>query len=275
MEIQRIAAFSLNDAGGNPAGVVIAPALPPVAQMQKIAADVGYSETVFAAPQDDGYRVRYFAPEAEVSFCGHATIALGAALGAAYGKGVYSLSINDADISVEAFKSGAAWGARLVSPVTRQETAPEDLKTGVLELFGWTTEDLDSGLELILAEGGARHLLVPLRSHDLLREMSYSFDDGATLMQAHALVTINLIYRQDSQTVYSRNAFAGHGVYEDPATGAAAAALAGYLRDTGRGDAPFTIFQGEDMGAPSRLVVAPLATKGAPVRVEGETRMIV
>jgi PhzF family phenazine biosynthesis protein len=46
--------------------------------MQKVAADVGYSESVFAAPVGDAWRVRYFAPEVEVNFCGHATIALGA-----------------------------------------------------------------------------------------------------------------------------------------------------------------------------------------------------
>ena len=48
--------------------------------MQRIAAEVGYSETAFAMRDGDRWRVRYFSPEAEVPFCGHATIALGAAL---------------------------------------------------------------------------------------------------------------------------------------------------------------------------------------------------
>ncbi|PLS20903.1 PhzF family phenazine biosynthesis protein [Neptunicoccus cionae] len=275
MQIQRIAAFSLDGAGGNPAGVVVTDALPSADEMQKIAAEVGYSETVFAAPQGGGYRVRYFAPQAEVAFCGHATIALGAALGAAHGAGTYQLALNDADISVEAFQSGTSWAARLSSPPTRQEPALDTLKADVLALFGWTEQDLDSALEIKLVEGGARHLLVPLRNHGLLRDMSYDFDEGAALMQAHSLVTINLVYRQDAETFFSRNAFAGHGVYEDPATGAAGAALAGYLRDSGRGETPFTIYQGQDMDMPSRLVVTPETGKGAPVRVEGETRQII
>ena len=77
MEIRRIAAFSDGDSGGNPAGVSIADALPDASAMQRIAAEVGFSETVFAAPINDGWRVRYFSPESEVPFCGHATIALG------------------------------------------------------------------------------------------------------------------------------------------------------------------------------------------------------
>jgi len=44
--------------------------------MQDIAADVGFSETVFAAPQGDGWVARYFSPETEVPFCGHATTTL-------------------------------------------------------------------------------------------------------------------------------------------------------------------------------------------------------
>ena len=80
MDVQRIAAFSDGSSGGNPAGVVLCDILPDATAMQEVAAEVGYSETVFAAPMEDHWRVRYFAPEVEVDFCGHATIALGAAL---------------------------------------------------------------------------------------------------------------------------------------------------------------------------------------------------
>ena len=70
--------------GGNPAGVWIGEALPADDEMQRIAAEVGYSETAFLAPDGSGatgrFRVRYFSPLAEVPFCGHATIASGVAL---------------------------------------------------------------------------------------------------------------------------------------------------------------------------------------------------
>lgn len=88
LPIQRLAAFSLGETGGNPAGVVLCETLPAAEAMQALAAEIGYSETVFAAPlgeeeggeNGDAWRARYFAPEIEVPFCGHATIALGAAL---------------------------------------------------------------------------------------------------------------------------------------------------------------------------------------------------
>ena len=90
MPILKIAAFSDGDTGGNPAGVMLGEVLPSDADMQRIAAKVGFSETAFAAPTDAGWRVRYFSPENEVPFCGHATIALGAALALQHGDGVFA-----------------------------------------------------------------------------------------------------------------------------------------------------------------------------------------
>lgn len=77
-ELVRIAAFSEGSRGGNPAGVWVGAQLPAAEEMQRIAAEVGFSETAFAAPlHSEGqgaevrqWRVRYFSPEAEVPFCG-------------------------------------------------------------------------------------------------------------------------------------------------------------------------------------------------------------
>ena len=80
MNVLKLAAFSHNGRGGNPAGVVFSDEMPSEAEMLKVAKEVGYSETAFLVKQADGWRVRYFAPAMEVPFCGHATIALGAAL---------------------------------------------------------------------------------------------------------------------------------------------------------------------------------------------------
>ena len=80
----RLAAFTTDPGGGNPAGVWIGDAMPTDEEMQRIAAEVGYSESAFVAPDGSGQpgrlRVRYFSPLAEVPFCGHATIATGVAL---------------------------------------------------------------------------------------------------------------------------------------------------------------------------------------------------
>ena len=63
---------------------------------------------------------------------------------------------------------------------------------------------------------------------------------------------------RERKTVFlSRNPFPVGGVVEDPATGAAAAALGGYLRDAGLIEAPASIVirQGQAMGRPSRIRV--------------------
>ncbi len=102
MDIQRIAAFSDGQQGGNPAGVLISDAHPTVEDMRTIAAGVGFSETAVAMPNGSGgWRVGYFSPGSEVPFCGHATIALGSALTRQFGEGVYKLVLNEADITVE------------------------------------------------------------------------------------------------------------------------------------------------------------------------------
>ena len=57
--------------------------------MLAIAAELGYSETAFVtAREDGGYDVRYFSPQAEVPFCGHATIATAVALAERDGPGL-------------------------------------------------------------------------------------------------------------------------------------------------------------------------------------------
>ena len=85
MNILKISAFTDGNSGGNPAGVWIGETLPNEIEMQAIAAEIGFSETVFACPTTNGWRVRYFSPKFEVPFCGHATIALGAATAALAG----------------------------------------------------------------------------------------------------------------------------------------------------------------------------------------------
>lgn len=77
MSLLRLAAFATETGGGNPAGVHLSDTLPTSARMQAIAAKVGYSETAFAAPEGDSWRMRYYSQLAEVAFCGHATIFAG------------------------------------------------------------------------------------------------------------------------------------------------------------------------------------------------------
>lgn len=279
--IQRIAAFSDGATGGNPAGVWIGAALPPEAEMQQLAYEIGFSETAFAAPQANGagWRVRYFSPETEVPFCGHATIALGAALAREYGDGVYPLTLNRAAITVEGRREGAGngelTGAALQSPPTHSRPADPKLVAQTLALFGYRDADLDPRLPPAFAHAGADHLVIALASRALLAAMHYELDAGRALMAAHGLCTIVLAWAETPQLFHTRNPFAIGGVYEDPATGAGTAALAGYLRDLGwpHGGA-IDVVQGEDMGMRSRLHAEIPAEPGSSIRVAGTARRL-
>jgi PhzF family phenazine biosynthesis protein len=274
-KIHKVAAFTAGDHGGNPAGVMIRAALPEEPAMQRIAAEMGYSETVFAAPTADGWRVRYFSPDGEVAFCGHATIALGAVLAQQNGDGIFPLTTNHARVTVEGRADGDRADAALQSPPTASAPAPAGLVTEALALFGYTLADLDDRIPPAIANGGVDHLVLALASRDKLRAMRYELAAGRKLMQRHGLVTIALVHAETPRRFHARNAFASSGVYEDPATGAAAAALAGYLRDLDwpHGGA-IDIIQGEDMGAPCHLQVRIDGEAGASIRVSGSARLI-
>jgi PhzF family phenazine biosynthesis protein len=236
---------------------------------------MGYSETVFAAPTADGWRVRYFSPDGEVAFCGHATIALGAVLARQNGDGIFPLATNHARLTVEGRAYGDRADAALQSPATSSAPAPAGLVTQALALFGYTPADLDDRIPPAIANGGVDHLVLALASRDRLRAMRYELPAGRKLMQRYGLVTISLVHAETPQRFHARNPFASSGVYEDPATGAAAAALAGYLRDLDwpHGGA-IDIIQGEDMGAPCHLQARIGGEAGASIRVSGSARLM-
>lgn len=275
MKIFRIAAFSDGNTGGNPAGVAIGDQLPSDAEMQRIAAEVGFSETAFACATSSGWRVRYFSPASEVPFCGHATIALGAVLAKMHGDGVFSLTLNQAKITVEGRRDGDLFAAALQSPSTRSRPAPPPLVSEVLDLFGYSNDDLDLRIPPALIHGGADHLVLALKTREALASMAYDFATGRSLMNREGLVTIVLVHAETPQRFHTRNAFAYGGVYEDPATGASTAALAGYLRDLGwHHDGLIDLVQGEDMGMRSclRAEIPPLP--GSSIRVSGTARIM-
>ena len=182
-QVRRIAAFSEEGTGGNPAGVLVGDSLPSDAEMQAIADAVGYSETAFAAPEGDRWRVRYFAPQSEVDFCGHATIALGAVLTELNGPGRYNLRINPGDISVEGrLDDNGQSQVALSSPPTRSSKVDPALLERALTLFDLRESDLDPAIPPIIANAGNDHLVLALRDRGRLAEMAYDLETGRRLM---------------------------------------------------------------------------------------------
>ena len=272
MQALKISAFSINQQGGNPAGVVIQDTLPAAHSMQSLAAELGYSETVFAAPapQTDTWRVRYFSPENEVPFCGHATIALGVALAERLGTGTYPLILNDGQIEVSGRAEDGELSAALRSPGTRSETLSSKQISDALAVFGYSSQQIDPRIPPAHIFAGADHFVFALRDRASLAAMEYNLDAGRQFMLENGLVTVMFVVQESATRFFARNAFASGGVLEDPATGAAAAAFMGYLRDTDQTAATkIEIFQGQDMGQPSRIQVEATTTVSAPVTVSG------
>lgn len=274
LDIEHFSSFATPDGeGGNPAGVVICDDFPSDETMQLIAKEVGYSETVFSTLQDEIWRTRYFSPLGEVPFCGHATIALGASLALRFGTGRFRLQLNGPQISVEGVNNQGALSATLSSPRTNSYNPTSAFLEEVMQLFGFLPGDFDPRLSAVIAEAGARHLIVPLRSRNRLARMRYEMPLGKRIMDAENLNTIMLIHAENDQTFNVRNPFASAGIYEDPATGAAAATLGGYLEKINwPHGGKIEIFQGEDMGVPSVINVEIPGDIGDPVHVSGRVR---
>lgn len=273
MEILRFAAFTTDPAGGNPAGVVLDATGADDAEMQQVAAEVGYSETAFLVPGDAGhFAVRYFSPKAEVPFCGHATIASAAAYAERHGPGVLHLSTPAGPVEVSTtVRADGTITATLVSVEPRTQPIATDDFTALLEALRWKSADLAPTLPPRVAFAGAWHPIIAAGSRARLADLDYDMAALTSLMAERDWTTINLVYRESAQVIHARNPFPPGGVVEDPATGAAAAALGGYLRELGLVAPPttVTVHQGQEMGRPSLLTIDIPARSGTGIAVSG------
>ncbi|MGI5129506.1 PhzF family phenazine biosynthesis protein [Pseudonocardia sp. CA-107938] len=258
MEVLRYSAFTTDPAGGNPAGVVLDASGATEAEMQAVAADVGYSETAFLVNRGVGVvDVRYFSPLAEVPFCGHATIASAVAHADRNGTGLLRLMTPVGEVPVQTVKGADGTVATLVSvPPRTSEIAEEDVDE-LLAALGWSSGELDPALPPRVAYAGASHPVLAAATRERLADLDYDFERLGALMAARDWTTVALVHRESETVFHARNPFPPGGVVEDPATGAAAAAFAGYLRGLGLITPPtrITIHQGVDMGRPSLITV--------------------
>lgn len=259
MPVLRYAAFPDGGSGGNPAGVVLdARGLPDDTRLA-IAAEIGYSETAFVEPsgRPRHYRVRYFSPQAEVAFCGHATIAAAVALAGRDGSGMLEFSTAAGIVPVETVDGASGITATLTSVASRTRPAGASELAQALGAVGWDQADLDPRYPPHVAYAGNDHLVLAVRDRGLLGALDYDYPALEGLMAAAGWTTIHLVWAETPTLFHARDPFPPGGVVEDPATGAAAAAFGGYLRALGLVEMParVTLLQGADMGRPSRLLV--------------------
>ena len=258
-DVLRYAAFTDRPTGGNPAGVVLDATTMSDDEMLAVAAEVGFSETAFLTGGDGAEReIRYFSPLAEVPFCGHATVATAVALADRHGPGdvVFHTRNGPVPVTTRGDDQGRITATLTSVPPHVDEVADADLEE-TLSALGWAREELDLELPPRVGFAGAHHLVIGAATRERLADLDYDFDRLAALMAARDWTTVQLVWREDPGRFHSRNPFPPGGVVEDPATGAAAAALGAYLRELGLVEPPatVTILQGEDLGRPGRLLV--------------------
>ncbi|WP_438314663.1 PhzF family phenazine biosynthesis protein [Streptomyces sp. HUAS TT3] len=285
-EVLRYTAFSDDPAGGNPAGVVLDASALDDAAMLRIAAGLGYSETAFLSappPGLDGapgraFTLRFFSPKAEVSFCGHATVAASVALAERIGPGelVFATPAGTVPVSVAATDGGGLRAVLTSVEPHTEEIADADLAEALAAL-DWPAADLDPQFPPRIAFAGARHLVLGAATRARLADLDYDFARLEALMRRLDLTTVQLVHRAGPDTFHVRDPFPVGGVVEDPATGAAAAAFGAYARELGLVPeaAVLTLLQGQDMGRPGVLTVELRADDprvrvgGAGVRIPG------
>ena len=278
MNILHYTAFATIPSGGNPAGVIVpADGLDlDDARMQALAAELGYSESAFVTPRGDGsYGVRYFSPEAEVPFCGHATIAAAVALADLSTPGPLTFHTVVGEIAVVTEKGAGGMVATLTSVETDVREPEPGVRQRLLAALRLFEADLDPALPLLVSFAGNWHPMVAVDSEDTLAGLDYDFAALQELMAEQGWKgTVTVVHRAGDRLFDVRNPFPPGGVREDAATGSAAASLGGYLRHLGELALPADVMirQGHHMGRPSELAVhippiGGIGVSGAAVRL--------
>lgn len=272
VQVLRFSAFAAAPDGGNPAGVVLDAQGLDDAAMQRIATDVGYSETAFLVGRDDDdgvprYRVRYWSPAAEVPFCGHATVATAVALAERDGPGPVVFDTVVGAVTMNAVREGSgAIEVSFTSVEPQVRDLCEDVRDRLLALLGLNASDLDPRFPAREAFAGNWHPILFLSDREVFHQFRFAPAEVAALMREQGwLGTVTVLHADDPAEIEARNLFPVGRITEDPATGSAAASVGAYLRNAGFTGDSVRIRQGAHVGRPSELRVTIPATGGIVV----------
>lgn len=239
-------------------------------QMQRLALEVNFSETVFVLrPEQDGdARLRIFTPRLELPFAGHPVLGTALVVAVALGQPLVRLETGVGEIPVDlqppppsvpdagTSGEGLRGFGRMLQAIPAWRPYERDAE--LLAALGVE----GSGLPVEAYENGPLHVYVELPDEDVVAALSP--DMGA--LAALGDVCANCFSGSGGR--WKTRMFApGGGVPEDPATGSAAGPLALHLSRHGRiafGE-EIEIRQGEELGRPSLLRAR---AEGSPERVE-------
>ena len=229
--------FSDVPLAGNALCVVLDPCPEPV--MAAIAREVNLSETTFPVViAERQYEVRIFTPATELPFAGHPSLGTAWVLGPRR----WTQTTEGATVVVEADAEGAV----MEQPYPKfEETTPEP----PTEALG-----LPRGAAVQVGEaGGLRHLMVATDAPiDRLSPDPRAVKKAAGQVRA---TTVCAVRRLDDHALHVRVFAPGAGLGEDPGTGSAAGPIAVMARHRWGTASEVTIFQGGEVGRPSRIEV--------------------
>lgn len=278
--------------GGNPLAVFPDGAGLETGQMQAVAREFNLSETVFVLPPDDPAhtrRLRIFTPGTELPFAGHPTIGtahLLAAIGAVSLDGaetriVFEEGVGPIPVTIRA-SEGHAVSAQL-SAARMPERGPQPPSIAdIAAVVSLAPEDIAKTPPPAALSCGVPFLFVMVSSLDALARAQVRYDAWERTLKRYWAPDVYLLARSGNgaeAAVRARMFAPSMGIAEDPATGAAATALAGYLSplenqtsDTVR----WSVDQGVEMGRPSRLEVEADLSNGGVVgiRVSGSSVLV-
>lgn len=266
--------FTETPFGGNPLAVFPdARGIDP-GRFQTIAREFNLSETTFVTPVDGkplSRSVRIFTPAAELAFAGHPTVGTAIAL-AEIGAVTWPENRKVLDIILEEQagpvpvrlerRPGGALHATLTAPRLPERGPDGPDAAGLARVLGLAKDRLSAALAPASWSSGVRFCCVPLADADALAHIQLDLAAWRELMAeawAKQVFAFVLDDPRRAGEIRARMFAPALGMAEDPATGAAAVAIAGYLAKAQEvprdGTASWTIRQGEEMGRPSRLLL--------------------
>jgi trans-2,3-dihydro-3-hydroxyanthranilate isomerase len=244
--------------------------------MQTIAKEFDYPETTFVLPPDDpahARRVRIFTPGGELPFAGHPTVGTACALVMSNhcAVGDFVLEEGVGPVAVSTRRDGSAFSARL-----RIERAPEVPDTvpeadDVAAVLSLQPSDV---LGVFCAGMGPRFTFAEVASAEIVDRSRLDHQHWRTILADSwgAQVFVFAGELRDGSELYGRMFAPALGIAEDPATGAAAAAIVGTaaLRAGAGPSGTFRldIVQGVAMGRPSFLSAAAELAGGTVSAIE-------
>ena len=247
---------------GNPAGVVLEGKGLEEDQMQLIARELGYPETVFIFKDDSKIKVRFFTPKEEIDLCGHATIAYGTAL---VESGMINVNEGENRIDIETnlgiLPIIITIEDRKIKNIMMYQASPKLSKDFILDReklaksLNISRDDFREEIDIVKAYTGVWDLMIPLKSKEALDNIDGNMNLIKELSRELGIISLHPFYLDENKQLYARNLAPIVDIDEEAATGTSNGALTYYLYSLGivRDREEISVIQGEQMGRKSEI----------------------